>query len=80
MSSPRSFDPPPSPLHLPSEYEDLEGLLQVDLQAIAGVLTHRAHERLLLTRREYHKLYHTLIQNMAEVINETLEPLTIECR
>lgn len=69
-----------SPLDLPAEYEDLTGLIELDLQAMAGVLTQRAHERLLLTRREYHQLYHKLIRNMAEAINETLEPLTIDCR
>ena len=39
-------------LELPAEFEDLTGLLQTDLRAIVAVLTQRAGERLLLTRRE----------------------------
>jgi hypothetical protein len=80
MSHSRTEEPASSPLDLPPEYEDLTGLLELDLQAVAGVLTQRAHERLLLTRREYHQLYHKLVRGMAEAINETLEPLTIDCR
>lgn len=80
MSRPMTTDASASPLNLPSEYEDLDGLLQVDLQAIASMLTQRAHERLMLTRREYHELYHELLSGMAGAINDSLEPLTLECR
>ena len=43
-------------LELPAEFEDLEGLLRADLRAVVAMLTQRANERLLLTRREHHQL------------------------
>ncbi len=67
-------------LDLPVEFEDLEGLLHTDLQAIVTMLTQRAHERLLLTRREYHQLQQTLWNRLAGVVNESLEPLSADCR
>ena len=47
-------------LELPVEFEDLEGLLRADLRAVVAMLTQRANERLLLTRREHHQLRETL--------------------
>jgi hypothetical protein len=67
-------------LELPVEFEDLEGLLQTDIQAIVTMLTQRAHERLLLTRREYHELRQSLRNGLTEVVNAALQPLTAECR
>jgi hypothetical protein len=67
-------------LELPVEFEDLEGLLQTDIQAIVSMLTQRAHERLLLTRREYHELRQSLRDGLIEVVNTALQPLTAECR
>jgi hypothetical protein len=67
-------------LDLPNEFEDLTGLLQADIQAIVTMLTQRAHERLLLTRREYHDLEQTLWNGLTEVVNSTLQPLSAECR
>jgi hypothetical protein len=67
-------------LELPPEFEDLEGLLQADLQAIVAMLTQRAHERLLLTRREFHHLQQTLWNGLTEVVNVAVEPLTAERR
>jgi len=67
-------------LELPVEFEDLEGLLQTDIQAIVTMLTQRAHERLLLTRREYHELRQSLRDGLIEVVNTALQPLTAECR
>lgn len=80
MSHPMMTESSASPLNLPVEYEDLDGILQTDLKAIAATLTQRAHERLLLTRREYRELYDELLQGMADAISVRLEPLTIECR
>ncbi len=67
-------------LELPNEFEDLEGLLRADLSAVVGMLTQRAHERLLLTRREYYQLRTTLWNNLATAVNEAVEPLSIERR
>ncbi|CAN5863409.1 hypothetical protein BH23PLA1_BH23PLA1_10300 [soil metagenome] len=73
-------DTSPVSLDLPREFEDLAGLLEIDLKAIASALTHRAHERLLLTRREYHQLHRDLLDNLSRAINESLEPLSADLR
>ena len=67
-------------LDLPYEFEGLEGLLQTDLKAIVTVLTQRASERLLLTRRETHQLRRELWNNLTRAINKTVEPLSAERR
>jgi hypothetical protein len=69
-----------SELELPGEFEDLEGLLHTDLKAIVTMLTQRAHERLLLTRREYRQLHQTLWNGLTEVVNGAVEPLSAERR
>lgn len=69
-----------STLELPAEFEDLSGLLCADLHAIVGMLTQRAHERLLLTRREVRELQQTLWNGLTEVVNSAVEPLTAERR
>jgi len=68
------------PLELPTEFEDLTGLLQTDLRAVVNVLTQRAGERLLLTRRESQLLRRTLWNNLTEAVNEAVEPLSAERR
>jgi hypothetical protein len=67
-------------LELPSEFEDLTGLIQTDLRAIVSVVTERASERLLLTRRESRQLRQTLWDRLTESVNETVEPLSAERR
>jgi len=67
-------------LELPDEFEDLAGLLHADLQAVVNMLTQRAHERLLLTRREHLDLQHTLWDRLAEAINGSVACLSAECR
>ena len=67
-------------LDLPSEFEDLEGLLRTDLQAIVAMLTQRAHERLFLTRREFQDLQAELWNGMADAINQAVAPLSVETR
>lgn len=67
-------------LELPSEFEDLSGLLQTDIRAIVSVLTERAGERLLLTRRESKQLRQKLWNRLTEVVNESLEPLSADRR
>jgi hypothetical protein len=69
-----------STLELPAEFEDLSGLLHADLQAIVTMLAERAHERLLLTRREYVELQQTLWNGLTEVVNQAVEPLTADRR
>ena len=67
-------------LELPGEFEDLEGLLQADLRAVVAMITQRAGERLLLTRREHSQLRSELWNKLATAVNEAVEPLTAERR
>ena len=67
-------------LELPNEFEDLAGLLQTDLKAIVAAVTQRASERLLLTRRETRHLRQTLWNNLTQVVNEAVEPLSADRR
>ena len=67
-------------LELPNEFEDLAGLLQVDLRAIVSVLTERADERLLLTRRESKQLRQALWNRLTRAVNESVAPLSAEHR
>jgi hypothetical protein len=67
-------------LELPAEFEDLEGLLRADLKAVVAMLSQRANERLLLTRREYHQLRTSLWNNLTAAVNEAVEPLSAERR
>jgi hypothetical protein len=67
-------------LELPDEFEDLTGLLQSDLKAVVALVTERATERLLLTRRETRQLRRTLWNNLTEVVNQAVEPLSAERR
>ena len=80
MSRPAEMTCNVTDLSLPDEYEELAGMVEADLKAIASTLTRRAHERLLLTRREYRQLHHDLIARMSEAISETMAPLSAECR
>lgn len=67
-------------LELPNEFEDLTGLLETDLKAVVRVLTERASQRLLLTRRETQQLRRTLWNNLTQAVNEAVEPLSAERR
>jgi hypothetical protein len=69
-----------SELDLPTEFEDLAGLLHTDLHAIVSMVTQRAHERLFLTRREHSRLQTALWNSLTDAVNQTLEPLTAENR
>ena len=79
MATCRQETPIPS-FELPAEFEDLTGLLQADLKAVVNVLTQRAGERLLLTRRESQLLRRTLWNNLTEAVNKSVEPLSAERR
>jgi hypothetical protein len=70
----------PHSLQLPPEFEDLTGVIQNDLKVIVSVLTQRATERLLLSRRQSQQLQRTLWNSLIETINKGLEPLSVEHR
>jgi hypothetical protein len=67
-------------LQLPSEFEDLTGVVQNDLKVIVSILTDRATERLLLSKRQSQLLRRSLWNNLTETINKGLEPLSVEHR
>jgi len=67
-------------LELPNEFEDLSGLLQADIRAIVSVVTDRAGERLLLTRRETKQLRQALWNRLTQAVNDSVEPLSAERR
>jgi hypothetical protein len=67
-------------LDLPAEFEDLTGLLQTDIRAIVTVLTERAGERLLLTRRESKMLRQALWNRLTDAVNTSLDPLSADRR
>jgi hypothetical protein len=67
-------------LELPVEFEDLTGLIQADLKAVVVMLTQRARERLLLTRRESQHLQKDLWNGLTEALNQAMEPLSADRR
>ena len=67
-------------LELPNEFEDLEGLLRVDLKAVVNALAQRANERLLLTRGENRQLRTKLWNSLTTAINQAVEPLSADRR
>jgi hypothetical protein len=70
----------PAALELPRTFDGLEGLLQADLDAIVGMLTERARERLFLSRRQQQQLQANLYNSLTEALNNVLEPLSAEMR
>ena len=67
-------------LVLPDEFEDLEGMLQTDLKAVIKMVAQRANERLLLTRREDHRLRTSLWNSLTAAVNQAVEPLSADRR
>ena len=69
---------PTQTLELPDAFEDLTGVITADLQVIVTALTQRAGERLLLSHPQRRRLQRTLWNNLTQVLNETMEPLSAE--
>jgi hypothetical protein len=67
-------------LKLPPEFEDLTGVIQNDLKVIVSILSERADQRLLLSRRQAQQLRRKLWDSLVGSINSGLEPLTVEHR
>jgi hypothetical protein len=67
-------------LQLPPEFEDLTGVIKNDLKVIVSILTERAADRLLLSGRQSQQLQRELWNSLAETINKSLEPLSMEHR
>jgi hypothetical protein len=69
---------PQRTLELPDPFEDLTGVISADLKVIVTALTQRAGERLLLSPSQRQQLQRTLWNNLTQVINQTMEPLSVE--
>ena len=69
---------PPRSLELPDAFEDLTGVIASDLKVIVTVLTQRAGERMLLSRRQLQQFQRRLWNDLTQVLTETLEPLDVE--
>jgi hypothetical protein len=67
-------------LELPPELEELAGLIHADLDAIARMISTRAHERLFLARGAHRDLYHSLRNGLTREINIRVAALTAETR
>ena len=67
-------------LELPDEFEEMTGLVQADLKAVVVMLTQRARERLLLTRRESQLLQRSLWNGLTAAVNQAMEPLSADRR
>lgn len=67
-------------LDLPGIFQDLDGLLRADLEAIVGMLTERAREQLFLTDRQQRRLKDRLWTELSGAIHTVLEPLSPELR
>jgi hypothetical protein len=65
-------------LQLPDAFEDLTGVIRSDLKVIATALAERGQDRLLLPPRQAHQLRRKLLNNLTQIINETMESLTVE--
>ena len=65
-------------LDLPDAFEDLSGVIGSDLKVIVKALTQRARERMMLSPRQAQRLQYTLWNRLTEVLNETMEPLSVE--
>jgi hypothetical protein len=75
---PCTQESPPRHLELPDAFEDLTGVIASDLRVIVNVLTQRAGERLLLSRRQRQQLQRTLWDNLSKALTQTLVPLDVE--
>ena len=67
-------------LVLPDEFEDLTGMLRMDLKAVVKMIAERANERLLLTRREDRELRTSLWNQLTAAVNLAVEPLSADRR
>jgi hypothetical protein len=65
-------------LELPDAFEDLTGVISSDLKVIATTLAERAEDRLLLSSRQSSQLRRELWDGLIQIINQTMESLTVE--
>ena len=68
------------PLDLPEEFDGLDELIRIDLKAVVRAVVERAHERLLLTKREHRALQAEVWNGMVEALNAATAPLSLQNR
>jgi hypothetical protein len=77
---PRIQKPALQTLDLPPEYEDLTGLIKGDVKVIVSILSQRAAERLLLSKRQTQQLQRSLWNSLTETINDEVKLLAVDRR
>lgn len=77
---PRIQKPELRTLDLPQEFEDLTGLIKSDIKVIVSILSERAAERLLLSKRQTQQLQRSLWNSLAETINSQTKALSVDRR
>ncbi len=77
---PRTQKPALRPLDLPPEFEDLTGLIASDVKVIVSILTERASQRLMLSKRQTQQLQRSLWNKLAESIHDEIKPLSVDHR
>lgn len=77
---PRIQKPALRTLDLPPEFEDLTGLIKSDVKVIVSILSERAAERLLLSKRQTQQLQRSLWNSLAETINNEIKLLSVDRR
>lgn len=77
---PRIQNPAVRALELPPEFEDLTGLIKGDVKAIVTILSERAAERLLLSKRQTQQLQRSLWNSLTETINDEVKLLSVDRR
>jgi hypothetical protein len=68
------------PLDLPAGIDEVRGLVDADLRAIVEMVTERARQRMLLTRRQQSSLRRELWNRLVDSINGAVATLDPERR
>jgi hypothetical protein len=67
-------------LELPPEFEDLSGVIKNDVKVLVSILSERASERLLLSKRQTQQLQRSLWNSLAGAINDEIKVLSVDRR
>jgi hypothetical protein len=67
-------------LELPPEFEDLSGVIKNDVKVLVSILSERASERLLLSKRQAQQLQRSLWNSLAGAINDEIKVLSVDRR
>jgi len=67
-------------LELPPEFEDLSGVIKGDVKVLVSILSERAAERLLLSKRQTQQLQRSLWNRLTQAINDEIKVLSVDRR